>query len=162
MEIQDKTYVEIKYALTLGSGELVDQSPPDSPLGFVFGASQIIPGLEKKLQGMSAGQAAKLVVEPAEGYGERNEEMVQTVPRKHFPEEMEIKPGQVFQANSPGGPATLRVIGVTDEEIKADFNHPLAGEQLTFDIEVISVRQATDEELKALDGHGCGSGCDCS
>ena len=162
MEIQDKTYVEIAYSLTLGSGETVDQSPPSSPLGFIVGASQIIPGLESKLKGMTAGQSAKLVIEPAEGYGERDENLVQTVPRKHFPEGMEIQPGQVFQANSPSGPATLRVIGVTDEEVKADFNHPLAGEQLTFDIEVVSVRQATEDEIKGVNDHGCGGGCDCS
>jgi FKBP-type peptidyl-prolyl cis-trans isomerase SlyD len=166
MNIQDKTFVEIDYSLTLDSGEVVDRSQPQSPLGFVFGANQIIPGLESKLQGMEAGASAKLGVEAADGYGERNEELVKVLPRKQFPEDMEVKAGMVFQASTPSGPATLRVIGVDDEGVKADFNHPMAGERLTFDVKVVSVREATQEELAPACAPsptgGCGSGCDCS
>jgi FKBP-type peptidyl-prolyl cis-trans isomerase SlyD len=166
MTIQDKAFVEIEYALTLDSGEVVDQSTPGNPLGFIFGAGQIIPGLEQKLLGMSSGESAKLVVEPADGYGERNEELVRVVPRKFFPEGMDVEPDMIFQASTAGGPATLRVIEVTDEGVKADFNHPMAGQRLTFDVKVSDVREATAEELKALEtphSHdGCGGGCSCS
>jgi FKBP-type peptidyl-prolyl cis-trans isomerase SlyD len=166
MTIQDKTFVEIDYALTLDSGEVVDKSTPGNPLGFIFGTGQIIPGLEAKLRGMASGESAKLVVEPADGYGERDEELVRVVPAKYFPEGMDLQPGMIFQASTAGGPATLRVVEVNDEGVKADFNHPMAGQRLTFDVTVSSVRDATEEELKALEAphshEGCGGGCSCS
>ena len=165
MDIQDKAHVEIEYSLTLDSGEVVDNSTPEAPLGFVFGSNQIIPGLETKLAGMAAGQSAKLVVDAAEGYGDRDEELVQLVPREHFPDGMEVQVGMVFQASTAGGPATMRVNEVAEESVKADFNHPLAGERLTFDIKVLTVREATKEELAELEGHGsggCGGECSCS
>jgi FKBP-type peptidyl-prolyl cis-trans isomerase SlyD len=168
MTVQDKAYVELEYSLTLDSGEVVDRSAEGKPLGFIFGANQIIPGLENKLLGMEAGQSAKLVVEAAEGYGERDDSLVQELPRKHFPEGMDIQPGMIFQATTPSGPATLRVIEVAEERIKADFNHPMAGERLTFDVKVLDVRAATKEELDALNappmpgGGDCGGGCSCS
>jgi len=166
MTIQDKTYVELEYSLTLNSGDVVDKSTPDKPLGFIFGANQIIPGLEKKLQGMSAGESAKLVIEPGDAYGERDEQLVKELPRKYFPEDMDVQPGMIFQASTPGGPATLKVIEVADESIKADFNHPMAGEKLRFDVKVLTVREATEEELHALTAPpishgGCGGGCSC-
>jgi FKBP-type peptidyl-prolyl cis-trans isomerase SlyD len=172
MTIQDKSYVELEYSLTLNSGDIVDSSTPEKPLGFIFGAHQIIPGLETKLQGMASGESAKLVVEPSEAYGERDEELVKELPRQHFPEGMDIQAGMIFQASTPGGPATLRVLEIADDNIKADFNHPMAGEKLTFDVKVLNVREATEEELEALkappmpegggcSSGGCGGGCAC-
>jgi FKBP-type peptidyl-prolyl cis-trans isomerase SlyD len=166
MTIQEKTYVEIEYSLTLNSGDVVDSSTPDKPLGFIYGAQQIIPGLEKKLQGMATGESATLVVEPAEAYGERDEELVKELPREHFPEGMDIQTGMIFQASTPGGPATLKVLEVAEEKVKADFNHPMAGERLSFDVKVVNVREATAEELEALNApqmsqSGCGGGCSC-
>lgn len=166
MTVQDKSYVEIEYSLTLDSGEVVDSSTPEEPLGFIVGGQQIIPGLEEKLRGMAAGENAKLVVEAADGYGERDEELVRVVPRKYFPDGMDVQPGMIFQASTPGGPATMRVVEVADDSVKADFNHPMAGERLTFDVKVLDVREATEEELKTLEAphsHGeCGGGCSCS
>jgi FKBP-type peptidyl-prolyl cis-trans isomerase SlyD len=166
MTIQDKSYVELEYSLTLDSGEVVDRSTPEKPLGFIFGANQIIPGLEQKLMGMAAGEDAKLVVEAAEAYGERNEELIRDLPRKYFPEGTDVQPGMIFQASTPSGPATMRVIEVGDDSVKADFNHPMAGQRLTFDVKVIEVREATKEELDALNAPpmpqgGCGGGCSC-
>jgi len=166
MNIQDNAYVELEYSLTLNSGDVVDSSTPEKPLGFIFGAHQIVPGLEKKLQGMATGESATLVVEPSEAYGVRDEELVKELPRQHFPEGMDIQAGMIFQASTPGGPATMRVLEVADDNIKADFNHPMAGETLTFDVKVLNVREATAEELEALkappmSAGGCGGGCSC-
>ncbi len=165
MKVQENAFVEIEYNLTLDSGEEVDRSDPDKPLGFIFGSNQIIPGLEKKLVGMEAGKSAKLVVEPEEGYGPRQKELERELPRKNFPEDMEIEIGMVFQAHTPQGPTNLRVLAVKDDVVTVDFNHPLAGERLTFDVKVISVRKATEEEIEAMaascqpGGGGCSPDC---
>jgi FKBP-type peptidyl-prolyl cis-trans isomerase SlyD len=168
MTIQDKSYVELEYSLTLDSGEVVDRSAPGQPLGFICGANQIIPGLENKLLGMEAGQDAKLIIDAADGYGERDESLVKELPKKYFPAGMDIQPGMIFQASTPSGPATMKVVEVVDDGVKADFNHPMAGQRLTFDVKVLEVRKATKEELDALNappmpnGGGCGGGCSCS
>jgi FKBP-type peptidyl-prolyl cis-trans isomerase SlyD len=155
--IQDKSFVEIDYVLTLDSGQEMDRSAPEQPLGFIFGARQIVPGLEKQLEGMKVGESAKFVVEATEGYGPRDESMVRDIPRKNFPEDMNVEIGMVFQAQTPVGPTHLRVVEVSDETVKGDFNHPLAGERLHFDVKVVGVRQATEQELAALSS--CGTGC---
>jgi FKBP-type peptidyl-prolyl cis-trans isomerase SlyD len=163
MTVQDKTFVELEYVLTLDSGQEMDRSAADKPLGFIFGARQIVPGLEKKLQGMQAGESAKLLVEAAEGYGVRDESMIRDIPRKNFPDDMNVEVGMIFQAQTPYGPTHLKVVEVSDDNVKGDFNHPLAGERLTFDVKVIGVREATEQELAALascETSGCGpSGC---
>jgi FKBP-type peptidyl-prolyl cis-trans isomerase SlyD len=166
MTVQDKAHVKLDYSLTIDSGEVVDRSTPEEPLEFIYGAQQIIPGLEKKLHGMKAGESAKLVVEAAEGYGERNEQLVEDLPRKYFPDGVDVQIGMVFQANTPSGPARMKVLEVAEDHVKADFNHPMAGERLTFDVKVVNVREATEEELEELKAPhtsgGCGGGCSCS
>ena len=162
MNIQQDAFVEIEYSLTLDSGDEVDRSDPQKPLSFIFGQNQIIPGLEKKLNGMEAGNSAKLVVEPEDGYGPRQKELERELPRKNFPEDMDIQIGMVFQAHTPHGPTNLRVLGVADETVTVDFNHPLAGERLNFDVKVMSVRQATEDEIAALSAcqpGGCSPEC---
>ncbi|MCP4674459.1 MAG: peptidylprolyl isomerase [Deltaproteobacteria bacterium] len=166
MKIEDKARVAIDYALTLDSGEEIDRSDPEKPLGFIVGAGQIIPGLEKQLAGLEAGAAAKLTVEPADGYGEYREELKQKIPRTNFPEKMEIEPGMIFQGFGPNGPMNIKVIALEDDQVLGDFNHPLAGERLNFDVKVKEVREATKEELDALANASCSpsccSGCDSS
>jgi len=159
-QIQDKSYVEIDYVLTLDSGQEMDRSAPEQPLGFIFGARQVVPGLEKQLAGMKVGDTAKFIVEAADGYGPRDESMVREIPRKNFPQDMNVEIGMVFQAQTPVGPTHLRVVEVSDEIVRGDFNHPLAGERLHFDVKVVGVRDATSQELAALSscGTGCGSG----
>ncbi len=159
MKIEDKARVAIDYKLTLDSGEEIDSSDPDKPLGFIVGASQIIPGLEKQLTGLEAGAAAKLTVEPTDGYGLYREELKQKIPRTNFPEKMEIEPGMIFQGFGPNGPMNIKVIGIEGDEIVGDFNHPLAGERLNFDVTVKEVREATKEELEALASASCSPSC---
>lgn len=160
MKIANETFVEIDYILTLDSGEEVDRSAPQRPLGFVFGANQIVPGLENQLDGMDVGDKAKLVVEAEDAYGPHHDEMVKDLPRQNFPEGIEIQPGMVFQAQTPHGPTHLRIVSTGDDTVQADFNHPLAGQRLTFDVTVVSVREATAEDMAALSS--CGSCCDSS
>lgn len=169
MKIAERTYVSIDYKLTLASGEVADQSGKGEPLGFLFGAGQVIPGLEKGLLGMEAGQSAQIHVEPAEGYGESRPELLRDLPRENFPDDLVLEPGMGFEAKGPHGPVTFRVREVQEDTIVADFNHPLAGEPLRFDVTVVEVREPTAEELAVLMNSGagcspsacsgCGGGC---
>ena len=156
MKIQDQTYVAIEYTLTLDSDEVVDQSEPGKPFGFIFGAGQVIPGLENGLEGMKQGQSAKIAVEAEEGYGRSRQELFREIPREQFPAEVDIEPNMIFEADGPHGPIRFRVESVNDELVVANLNHPLAGERLHFDVKVAEVREATAEELEKLKDH---SGC---
>lgn len=156
MKIQDNVYVGIEYTLSLDSDEVVDKSDPGKPFGFIYGASQVIEGLQKGLQGMEQGQSAKITVEPEEGYGQPMSELFREIPREQFPSDMEIEPNMVFEASGPHGPVRFRVESVSDEVVVADMNHPLAGQRLHFEVEVVEVREARAEELEALKQN---SGC---
>jgi len=168
MKIADQLYVSIDYALTLDSGEEIDRSDPNQPLGFIYGVGQIIPGLEEKLTGMEAGEEAKLTIEPENGYGEYRDELKRNIPRANFPEGVELEAGAVFQGHGPHGPVSIRIVSSDDETVVGDFNHPLAGERLHFDVKVVEVRKPTDAELEALNAScspdacgSCGSGGGC-
>lgn len=178
MNIAEKMYVTIEYTLTLESGQEIDKSPEGQPLGFIAGTGQIIPGLEKALIGKASGYSTKLVVEPEDAYGPVKDDLFQEVPQTQFPSDVEIKPGMTFEAQGPQGPFMITVAKVNDNDtVTVDLNHPMAGKQLHFHVNVIDVRQPTAEELaqatKSLNqdcGCGCepedacggGSGCDCS
>lgn len=156
MKIQDRAYVAIEYTLTLDSDEVVDQSEPGKPFGFIFGAGQVIPGLENGLEGMKQGQSAKIAVEAEEGYGRTRKELLREIPREQFPADVDIEPNMIFEADGPHGPVRFRVESVSDEMVVANLNHPLAGERLHFDVKVAEVREATAEELqKSQDHSGC-------
>ena len=150
MKIQDNAFVSIEYTLSLDSDEVIDRSDPNTPFGFVFGASQVIVGLQKQLEGMEQGQSATFTVEPEEGYGQPILELFREIPREQFPADMEIEPNMVFEASGPQGPVRLRVESVNDEVVVADMTPPLAGERLHFDVKVVEVRKAREEELEAL------------
>jgi len=156
MKIQDRTYVAIDYTLSLDSHEVVDRSDPGMSFGFVFGAGQVIPGLEKGLEGMKQGQSAKITVEAEEGYGQPRAELVREIPREQFPSDVDLEPNMIFEASGPHGPVRFRVESVSGDVVVADLNHPLAGERLHFDVKVAEVREARAEELEALqEGSGC-------
>lgn len=161
MQIENDALVSIDYKLTLDSGEVVDESSPGDPLSFIYGAGQIVPGLEKKLVGQSAGDKTRITVEPEEGYGQVQPELMRDMPRDRFPADMNLEIGMIFQAETPHGPVNFQVAEIGDEVIKADFNHPLAGKRLHFDIQVAEVREATAEDRAALGGclPDCGEGC---
>ncbi len=163
MKISEKKYVAIEYKLTV-DGEIADQSHPDSSLGFVSGMNRIIPGLDKALEGLEVGDSKTVDVKAADGYGEVQEELLQELPLKNFPENLNIEPGMQFSAQTPHGVMTFIVAEVNDDAIVADLNHPLAGKDLHFEVEVVEVRDATDKDLNphaGCDGsHECHSCCE--
>lgn len=147
--IGDGKVVNIHYKLTLGGGDgsVVDSSEGRDPLPYLHGAGNIVAGLEAALAGKSEGAAFDVEVAPADGYGERHDEAVQNVPRDAFPPESELQAGLQFQATGPDGQPLMGMItSIEGEVVTVDFNHPLAGETLLFSIEVVSIRDATEEE----------------
>jgi FKBP-type peptidyl-prolyl cis-trans isomerase SlyD len=160
--VQNDAFVAIEYTLTLGSGEVVDESPAGRPLGIVLGNGQIIPGLESALLGRNLGESFAVDVPAADGYGDVDEEMIQTMQRKSFPNAADLQVDMVFQAQTPHGAVSFRVKKIAGDDVVVDFNHPLAGEKLHFDVRIVEVRAATEEDLRAACSHrGCASeGCD--
>jgi FKBP-type peptidyl-prolyl cis-trans isomerase SlyD len=154
MQIAANKVVTINYTLTDDQGQVIDSSEGREPLAYLQGASNIIPGLEKALEGKSTGDSLKVSVAPNEGYGERSDELVQEVPRNLFENADSIEPGMQFQAQSEAGPQLVTVVGVGDESVTIDANHPLAGTTLNFDVEVVDVRDATAEEAEHGHVHG--------
>ena len=156
MRVEDKKVVTIDYTLRDPQGTIIDSSEGNEPMPYLHGASNIIPGLEKQLTGKQAGDSVMAIIEPNEGYGPRSDEAVQEVPRKQFPPNIDIQPGMQFQANTPQGPRLVTIVGVTDETVKVDANHPLAGVTLHFDVKIVGVRDATPEEIQHGHVHGPG------
>jgi FKBP-type peptidyl-prolyl cis-trans isomerase SlyD len=156
MEIANNTAVWLQYTLRDDAGEVLDASEHDEPLVYIHGQGDIVPGLEKALQGKSTGSKFKVSVSPEEGYGVREEDKVQSVPRSAFEDGLELEPGMQFQAEGPEGVDIVTVVEVSGEDVTIDANHPLAGKQLHFEIEVVDVRAATEEELEHGHVHGPG------
>lgn len=148
MQIANETAVWLQYTLRNDSGEVLDASEDNEPLVYIHGLGDIVPGLEKALEGKAAGTKFSITVSPEEGYGVRSNNKVQSVPRSAFEDDAEIEPGTQFQAEGPDGVSIVTVVEVSGDEVKIDANHPLAGENLHFDIEVVKVRAATAEELE--------------
>ena len=156
MQIANEKVVSIHYTLTNDAGETLDSSEGQEPLAYLHGFGNIIAGLERALTGRSVGDKFTVAIAPTDGYGERDDEMVQSVPRSAFQGVDEIYPSMQFQAQSPEGMQLVTVIGVEGDEIILDGNHPMAGMTLNFAIEVTEVREATREELDHGHVHGPG------
>ncbi len=155
MTIQKDSVVGISYILTNNAGEQLDQADRNDPFFYLHGASNIVPGLEDQLEGLKVGDKRKVLVKPEEGYGEINPNLKIKVGRNAFPEGTEIEVGMQFAADVGNGqPLPFTVETVEGDEISLDGNHPLAGVTLNFDVEVLSVRQATDDELSHGHAHG--------
>ncbi len=146
--------VTMNYTLTNDEGEVLDSSEGREPLIYLHGHGNIIPGLEKALEGSEIGDKSHVTVPPSEGYGDVNAELIFEAPREHFPPEMQIAPGARVYAEGPKGPISLTVIKVTDKGAILDANHPLAGKTLHFDVEVIGLRSATEDEIEHGHVHG--------
>ncbi|RMG51641.1 MAG: peptidylprolyl isomerase [Gammaproteobacteria bacterium] len=154
MKIENNKVVNINYKLTDDQGNVIDESN-DGSFAYLHGANNIIPGLEKALEGKDEGEKLSVSVSPAEGYGERDEQQIQEVPREMFPQDIEIQPGMNFHAQTPDGtPVVVTVTAVGDDTVTVDGNHPLAGQNLNFEVEIVSVRDAQPEELEHGHVHG--------
>lgn len=154
MQVGKDKVVSLDYTLTGPEGNVIDTSKGRGPLAYLHGAHNIIPGLEAALEGKNTGDELTVTVPPEKAYGMRNEQMVQSVPRDRFQGVADIKPGMQFQANTPQGPRPVMVVGVDDKNVKVDANHPLAGVTLKFDVKVMDVREASDEEKQHGHVHG--------
>ena len=153
MKIADKTVVQMHYTLTSDEGKVIDSSEGREPLQYIQGAHMIVVGLEKAMVGHDVGDKFDVKVIPSEGYGEYNEEMTQEVPLDVFQGVDKVVEGMMFYAQTPAGPMPIRVKSVSEKTAVIDANHELAGKNLNFAIEVVSVREATEEELNP--GHHC-------
>jgi FKBP-type peptidyl-prolyl cis-trans isomerase SlyD len=150
---KDKVAI-INYTLKDKEGEVIDKST-DSTFGYLHGAKNIIPGLENALEGKEAGYKTNVVIEPEDAYGERSLEQIQRVPLSMFPDDAEIKEGMQFEAqSSEGTPVIVTVTAIENGEVIVDGNHPMAGIQLHFDVELVEVRDATEQELAHGHVHG--------
>ena len=150
------TAVKFNYILKDDDGKILDQSQEGQPLGYLHGHNNIIPGLEQQLEGKSAGETLTAIVEPADGYGDYQEQAVQHVPRDNFQGVEDIQPGMQFQSEAGGQVMLVTVTEVNDKEVTVDANHPLAGKRLTFEVEIQEVRAATEDEINHGHAHGVG------
>jgi len=148
LKIQSNCVVSIHYTLTDEAGEVIDTSDGSEPLNYLAGAGNIISGLEQALEGCAVGDKKQVVVQPADGYGEYEAELVQTLPREAFTGIDKVEVGMEFQAEAPGGGVQFVVVkDVSEDGITIDANHELAGKVLSFDVSVEAVREASAEEL---------------
>jgi FKBP-type peptidyl-prolyl cis-trans isomerase 2 len=155
MDIGSNTMVTMDYKVSKEDGEILESSEKTGPIDIVYGVGSIVPGLEREMIGMKIGDKKNVTVSPAEAYGERSDEAVGNVPRDSFPKEPALEVGMMFNMRKQDGQILFATImEIMEEELKMDFNHPLAGETLKFDIEIKDVKEAPEADE-------CGCGCSC-
>ncbi len=156
MHIEKNRVVTLHYTLRDDQGSVIDSSSGRGPLSYLHGKGNIIPGLEQALAGKAAGDKLDVTVAPAQGYGLRDERLVQIVPRHKFGEVTDLAPGMQVRATGAQGPRLVTVVRVDRDFVTVDGNHPLAGRTLHFSVEVAEVRKATHEEVSHGHVHGPG------
>jgi len=157
MLITSQKVVTFEYTLKNSDGEVIETSDGGEPHTYLHGAQEIIPGLERAMEGLSAGDERDVVVEPADAYGEHEEEGVFAVPRAAFPGDVKVAVGDTLMGeDDEGNPVPVHVVELREDAIIVDANHPLAGERLHYHIAVRDVRDATAEELEHGHSHGPG------
>lgn len=154
MNISKDKVVELEYTLTV-QGEIIDQSEAGDPLVYLQGHHNIIPGLEKALEGKTVGDSLQVTVTPEEGYGERDEDAVEDLSRADFDDDIEV--GATYYGQTEDGDMVpFTVLSMEGDTVQVDFNPPLAGQTLHFDVKVLAVRDATPEELEHGHAHVAG------
>lgn len=155
MPVQENQVVTINYTLKDDNGNIIDSTYDNKPFSFLSGNDQILPELEKEIGSMIIGSNKSVKLPPEKGYGSYKEEAVQTVKREEFPNDVELDVGMSFMANTPEGKRVpFTVNKIEGDEVTIDFNHPLAGKTLNFDVELVDVRNASAEELAHGHVHG--------
>ena len=157
MTISKDQAVSIHYTLKNDAGDVLDSSEGQAPLAYLHGYQNLVPGLEAELEGLVVGDKKSVVVQPEDGYGDVDETLVQEVPREMFSGVDTVEVGMEFQVQGPEGAHFVEVVEVTEETVTVNGNHPLAGQALHFDVEVVELRAATEDELEH--GHIHGEGC---
>lgn len=156
MNISNNKIVTFHYTLTNAAGETIETSRERGPMSYLHGAGSIIKGLEKALEGKSEGDTFVVTVEPADAYGERKPANMQRVSAKHIPNARSLKPGNVVGLQTRQGPVQVTVVKVGRFNVDVDANHPLAGQALTFDVEVTAIRESSSDERAHGHVHGEG------
>ncbi|MFT7669550.1 MAG: FKBP-type peptidyl-prolyl cis-trans isomerase SlyD [Planctomycetota bacterium] len=157
MEIAENKVVAMEYTLTGSDGEVLDTSDGRGPLAYIHGKGGIIPGLEEELAGKVVGDELTVVVPPEKAYGPRNDQLLNRVPKEAFKGEMEFELGLQFPVqDEKGNGRTVTIVHIEEDTVVLDANHPLAGEELTFQVKILEVRDATEEELSHGHSHGQG------
>jgi FKBP-type peptidyl-prolyl cis-trans isomerase SlyD len=156
LEISADRVVTIHYTLKSDSGAVLDSSAGGEPLAYIQGHGNLVAGLEKALEGKQEGSSVAVVVSPADGYGTRDESLVQRVPKRSLQGAGAIKKGMQFQARTDDGMRLFTVAAVIGDMVTLDANHPLADQTLHFEVQVVGVREATAEELEHGHVHGAG------
>jgi len=145
--VKDKAVVQMSYKGTLSDGSVFGQSEKEKPLEFMVGAGKLIPALEKSLLGMKVGDKKTVTIKAADAYGEYDKGALQEVPKEKFPKDSAFTVGERFVVQTPNGPYPVKIAEVKDKTVVVDFNHPLAGKDLTFEVQIVKIRAATKEEL---------------
>lgn len=157
MLITNHKAVTVEYTLSDDAGEVLDTSKGREPLTYIHGTGGIIPGFESALEGKSTADHVSFVLAPVDGYGERREDLIFSLPKERFGEIPDLREGLQFAVNGPHGAMVMTVVSVGEKEVTLDGNHPLAGNNLHFDVEVLEVRDASEEEIQeTLKETGCG------
>jgi len=156
MKIAKDKVVRIEYTLTDETGEVLDSSKGHGPLSYIQGHGNIIPGLENSLEGKLAGESLKVTVPPRDAYGEREEGKTMKVGRSHFKGVDELEIGMQFQVQGSEGSKVVTVTALDETTVTVDANHPLSGRTLSFDVSIVDVRDATNDELDHGHVHGLG------
>lgn len=156
MAIKQDSVVSIHYTLKDDAGEVIDTSASGDPLTYLHGHGNLIPGLERELEGKSTGDKLNVTVGPADGYGEYDDRLIQDVPRRAMRGISNVEVGMPLHVQTEHGTRMVTVTRVLGDMVTIDGNHPLAGKNLNFEVEVTGVRDATSEELSHGHVHGPG------
>jgi FKBP-type peptidyl-prolyl cis-trans isomerase SlyD len=156
MAIAQDSVVTLHYTLKDDTGEVLDSSSAGEPLAYLHGHGNLVPGLERELTGKNTGDKLSVKISPADGYGEFDKALIQRVPRRALKGIKNINVGMRLHAQTPQGPQAVTVTQIQGDMVTLDGNHPLAGKNLNFDIEITDVRGATEEELEHGHVHGPG------
>lgn len=155
--IKKNSVVSLSYNLKNGNGDELDTASAEKPFLYLHGFGQVVPGLESALEGLKIGDKKDVTIAPDQGYGEMDAGLRMKVKRSNFPEDADIKPGMQFMGEAgEGKKVVFTVHEIEGDEVKVDGNHPLAGQTLNFSVEVLAIREATEEELTHGHVHGEG------
>jgi FKBP-type peptidyl-prolyl cis-trans isomerase SlyD len=156
MSIAQNSVVTLHYTLKDDAGEVIDSSREGDPIAYLHGHGNLVPGLERELEGKNTGDKINVSVTPDQGYGEYDKNLLQQVPRRAFQGIGKVTVGMRLHAQTPQGPRAVTVTRIVGDMVTIDANHPLAGKNLNFDVEITDVRAATEEELSHGHVHGEG------
>jgi FKBP-type peptidyl-prolyl cis-trans isomerase SlyD len=156
VQVSADRVVTIHYTLKDDAGAVLDSSAGGEPLAYIQGHGNLVPGLERALEGQQEGSSLTVVVAPADGYGKRDASLVQRVPKRSLQGAGVVKKGMQFHARTDGGVRLVTVTAVMGDMVTLDGNHPLADQTLHFEVQVVGVREATAEELEHGHVHGPG------